>query len=99
MSSYYPIGTIVRLTIDDKRLFMIAGYFPKQGNEKTRDYFGVPFPFGLTKENQYILFDSKCITEVVHTGYCDEECQSVLDGFEEFVENINKLASEDFKTV
>lgn len=95
MSSYYPIGTIVRLTIDEQRLFMIAGYLPRQGDGETRDYFGVPFPLGLMKENQYILFDHKCITEVIHPGYCDDECRKLLDGFDQFVENINKAASEN----
>lgn len=95
MNAYHPIGTIVRLTIDKDMFFMIAGYLPRQGDGETRDYFGVPFPLGLMKENQYILFDHKCITEVIHPGYCDDECRTLLDGFDQFVENINKAASEN----
>lgn len=94
MSMYHPIGTIVRLSIDEDMLFMISGYLTKQGDGKTHDYFAVPFPFGLMKDNQYISFNRDCITEVVYNGYCDDECQNVLDGFDQFVENLKKAASE-----
>ena len=50
----------------------------------------MPFPLGLMKENQYISFNHNCITEVIHLGYCDDECQSVLDGFDQLVENLKK---------
>lgn len=91
MSTYYPIGTMVKLTVDEDMLFMIAGYLTRQGDGKVYDYFAVPFPFGLSKDNQYILFNHDRITEVVHTGYCDEECQDVLDGFEQLTENIKSI--------
>lgn len=94
MSMYYPIGTIVRLTIDKEMLFMISGYLTRQSGYPIYDYFAVPFPLGLVKENQYILFDQQNIIEVVHEGYCDEECQSVLDGFEELVTNLKNAMPE-----
>lgn len=94
MSLYYPIGTMVKLSIDKEMLFMISGYLPKQGDGKTGDYLAVPFPLGLIKENQYIIFDRHCITEVVHLGYCDDECQSILDGFDEFVDNMKRSYHE-----
>lgn len=93
MSSYHPIGTIVKLSIDEDMLFMISGYLVKQGDNKTHDYFAVPFPLGLIKENQYIIFNHECITDVVHVGYCDEECKNVLAGFDEFVSNLKNVAS------
>lgn len=88
MSTYYPVGTIVKLTISDDVLFMIAGYLTRQGDREIFDYFAVPFPMGLTKENQYISFNRSCITEVVHLGFCDEQCDDVLKGFDQMVENI-----------
>lgn len=94
MSTYYPVGTIVKLSIDKDCFFMISGYLPRQDNQKVRDYFGVPFPLGLTKANQYILFDKNCITDVIHTGYCDEECQIVMKGFEQLLDNINNFISD-----
>lgn len=94
MSMYHPIGTIVRLSIDEDMLFMISGYLTRQGDGKTHDYFAVPFPFGLMKDNQYISFNCDCITEVIYNGFCDDECQNVLNGFDQFVENLKKAASE-----
>lgn len=94
MNLYYPVGTIVRLSIDKDMLFMIAGYLTKQGEGTAHDYFAVPFPLGLMKENQYISFNRECVTEVVHVGFCDDECQRVLDGLDEFVANLKKAISE-----
>ena len=88
MSIYYPIGTVVKLSIDSDMLFMISGYLTRQGNGDIYDYFAVPFPLGLAKENQYISFYRGCITDFVHIGYCDEECSNVLNGFDELVDNI-----------
>ena len=98
MSTYHPIGTIVKLTIDKDMLFMIAGYLTRQGDGKTYDYFAVPFPFGLMKDNQYISFNRDRIIEVVHMGYCDEEGQEVLDGFDQFVENLKKAVADKENT-
>lgn len=94
MSIYYPIGTIVRLTINKDMLFMISGYLTRQNEYPIHDYFAVPFPFGLVKDNQYILFNQQCIVEVVHKGYCDEECQSVLEGFDVFANNLKNAISD-----
>ena len=97
MSMYYPIGTVVRLTIDKDMLFMISGYLTRQGEGNIYDYFAVPFPLGLVKDNQYISFNRHCITEVIHKGYCDEECQNVLDGFDQLVDNIKESISDKKK--
>ena len=95
MSMYYPIGTIVKLSIDEQMLFMIAGYLPRQGDGKIHDYFAVPFPLGLVKDNQYISFNRKCITQVVHVGYCDASCQDVLEGFDQMTRNMRALAQKN----
>ena len=97
MNTYYPVVTIVKLSLDKDRLFMIAGYFTKQGDGHYHDYFAVPFPLGLIKENQYLSFNANCITEVVQLGYCDDDCQKVLDGLDEFTQNIKKHISEQAK--
>lgn len=92
MSTYYPIGSIVRLYMDENKLFMITGYFPKhEDNEGVFDYFAVPFPYGMTDDSKYICFNREGITEVVHTGYCDEECKEVLEGFDQLVVNFKEF--------
>lgn len=91
MNMYYPIGTIVKLSIDESVLFMISGYMMQQGDSVPRDYLAVPYPFGLIKDDQYVIFNRQCIVEVVHTGYCDEECQQLLDGLDQFVGNLERI--------
>ena len=94
MSTYYPIGTIVKINIEKDMEFMIAGYLTQQPDGKVYDYFAVPFPFGLIKDNQFAFFNHSRITEVLHTGYCNEECSKILDGFDELTANIKKVVSE-----
>ena len=91
MSTYYPIGSVVRLYMDEKTLFMIAGYLPKHDDDGVFDYFAVPFPYGMTDANKYICFNRQAITELVHTGYCDAEGQEVLEGFDQIVTNFKDL--------
>ncbi len=88
MKRYYPVGTIVRLEDLDPKYFMIAGYLPKREDSKIYDYFGVIFPLGMKDASDYICFDHDSITEVIHTGYCNEACQNLLDGFCEYGENL-----------
>lgn len=94
MSIYHPIGTVVKLTLDKDMLFMIAGYLTRQGDGRVFDYFAVPFPLGLIKENQYVSFNRECITEVVHVGYRNEGCDKLLDGFDQIAANLKKAAAE-----
>lgn len=94
MSVYHPIGTIVKLTIDEDLLFMISGYLTRQGDGNTYDYIAVPFPLGLMKSDQYISFNHDRITKVVHTGYCDEECNKLLSSLDQVVEGFKKTAME-----
>lgn len=94
MSIYHPIGTVVKLTLDKDMLFMIAGYLTRQGDGRVFDYFAVPFPLGLIKENQYVSFNRDCITEVVHVGYRSEACDKLLDGFDQIAVNLKKAAAE-----
>lgn len=94
MSLYHPIGTIVKLDLDESLQFMIAGYLPKREDSSVFDYFAVPFPFGLVDETKYICFNRESITEVVHEGFCDEQCEEVLTGFDEFAANLKKVISD-----
>lgn len=91
MSTYYPIGSIVRLYMDEKKLFMIIGYFPQHEDSGMYDYIAVPFPYGMMTDRHYICFNREGITELVHTGYCDAEGQEVLEGFDQIVANFKDL--------
>lgn len=88
MNRYYPIGTIVKLKGSDVLHVMIAGYLPQREDAGVFDYFGVPFPYGLNDEKNYLCFNKNVITEVVFEGYCDDAGKEVLNGLEEFVNNV-----------
>ncbi len=90
MSKYYPVGTIVKLNLSEDNLFMISGYFPKREDSLVYDYFAVPYPLGLIDETSYICFNSSSITEVVYEGYCDEQREKTLNGFDEMLSNIKQ---------
>lgn len=94
MSVYHPVGTIVKLDIDESLQFMIAGYLPKREGSSVFDYFAVPFPFGLVDETKYICFNRDSITEVVFEGFRDEQCEEILAGFDELASNLRKSVSE-----
>ncbi len=86
MSDYLPIGSVVKIRHTDKAIFMIAGYFPKRESSKIFDYFSVPFPVGLINDQQYFCFNKGDVVEVLHTGYCNDVCDEILNGFDHLVE-------------
>lgn len=94
MNSYYPIGTVVTLKQNPKFQFMIAGYLPKKAGSKVFDYFAVPYPTGMINSKQYIGFNRESVAEVVFEGFVDAECQKVLQGFDEFANNLREKFNE-----
>lgn len=88
MSKYYPIGTIVKLNGNDILHVMVAGYLPQREDSGVFDYFGVPFPYGLTDESNYICFNKNMIAELVFEGYEDEEGKEILSALEDVVTNV-----------
>lgn len=88
MSEYYPIGTIVKLKGNEVLHVMVAGYLPQREDAGVFDYFGVPFPYGLTDETNYLCFNKNKIAEIVFEGYCDENCEEVLKGLGAFADNV-----------
>lgn len=81
---YYPVGTVVSVK-DSNAMLMIAGYLPNVKEGKVYDYFGVAYPFGMLKMDDYICFDHKIIDKVVHMGYSDSQAEEFLDRYEEML--------------
>lgn len=94
MSLYHAIGTIVRIDLDEELQFMIAGYLPKREDSGIFDYFAVPFPFGFVDERKYICFNRDAVTEVVFEGFCDEQCEEILNGFDELASDLKKAVTD-----
>ena len=69
----FPIGTVVLLKGAAKRV-MICGRFQKrQGDDTLYDYSGCPFPEGLNRPSQMILFQNEDIAQLYFIGCQDQE--------------------------
>ena len=93
MTSYLPIGSLVALK-QDLGCWIIAGYLPHTQEDSVYDYFAVPFPLGMLGAQDYLCFDRNAISHIIHTGFCDESCQNVLDGLAQFSGNLDTLAQK-----
>lgn len=72
--NYLPIGSVVGLKNDARRLLIISRQLYSKTNHVIRDYAALDYPNGFTtNEEMFILFDKKDITVVYHYGYVDEK--------------------------
>jgi hypothetical protein len=65
-----PIGSVVVL-LGSKEKYMICGRKQKDENGEVYDYYGCPFPHGMTIEEDGVLFDAGNIVMVLFLGYQD----------------------------
>lgn len=79
MEKYLPLGTVVLLKGATRKL-MIVGYCPKTlEDNKTYDYSGVLYPYGLIKSDEVGLFNHDSIDKVIHLGIDDEEGKKIRE--------------------
>ena len=88
MSDFLPIGSVVLLGDTDPEIVMIAGYLPREEGKGVSDYFGVPYPLGMLTPSAYVCFQKRKISEVLHRGFCDENGQKLLNGLDQFEQNL-----------
>lgn len=70
---YLPVGSVVGLKDDSRRLLIIGRQLYSKTNQVIRDFAAVEYPNGFVDaENQFILFDRDDINVVYHYGYVDE---------------------------
>lgn len=71
---YLPIGSVVGLKDDSRRLLIIGRQLFSETNQVVRDYAALQYPNGFTDaKEKFILFDEKDIDVVYHYGYVDEK--------------------------
>mgnify|MGYP004559404369 FL=1 len=72
-NKYLPIGSVVKLKGNDKKI-MIIGYYSLEYNNAVRiyDYVGCSYPEGLLIKNNSYSFNHSDISSVVFNGYIDE---------------------------
>jgi len=71
---YLPVGSVVGLKNDSRRLLVISRQLFSESNQVIRDYAAFEYPNGFTDaKEKLILFDNKDIDVVFHYGYVDEK--------------------------
>lgn len=77
---YLPVGSVVGLHEDSRRLLIIGRQLYSETNHVIRDYAAVNYPNGFTDSKEpFILFNKQDIHVVYHYGYVDEK-EMQLDG-------------------
>lgn len=70
---YLPIGSVVGVKNDSRRLLIIGRQVYADSNRVVRDYVALEYPNGfIDAEDKFILFDRPDIEVVYHYGYVDE---------------------------
>lgn len=72
-NKYLPIGSIVLLK-EGKKKIMITGYYVTNvSDNKIYDYSACIYPEGIVDNKTIILFNHEDISNIIFTGYSDEE--------------------------
>lgn len=70
---FLPIGSVVGVKDDSRRLLIISRQIYSETNHVVRDYAALEYPGGfINAEEMFVLFDRKDIENVYHYGYVDE---------------------------
>lgn len=83
MSKHLPLGSVVRLKDDPRKLVSIIG-FCSTVKDKKYDYCGVLLPFGYIKNGVLLTFNHTQIAEVEFDGYQDKKTEVFLELLECF---------------
>ncbi|MEI3604354.1 DUF4176 domain-containing protein [Pseudogracilibacillus sp. SE30717A] len=71
---YLPVGSVVGLKNDSRRLLIIGRQLYSETNHVIRDFAALEYPNGfVNSKEKFILFDRKDIEVVYHYGYVDEK--------------------------
>lgn len=71
IEKYMPVGSIISLN-DSKIKRMIIGFNYVDGN-KTFDYIGCTYPYGVDEEHKILFFNHEQIKSVYYIGYMNRE--------------------------
>lgn len=73
MKQLLPLGSVVRLN-DSENEIMIYGRIQKSKTTgKVYDYVGCIYPYGITGNDESLLFEHSDINEIYYVGYQDIE--------------------------
>ncbi len=84
-----PIGSVVKLKDAQKRI-MIVGLLLRNGDGKTYDYMGCPYPEGVLDLDSMMLFNHEDIEDISFFGLDDSERQIFIKNLEHGLEELGK---------
>lgn len=93
-----PIGSIVELEEGEDSRYMVAGYYPVNG-ERTGDYVAVPYPGGIRQTKELCMLDKESIEKVLWRGYLDEEGEVLIRQIPQFMQETSELMKEFSETL
>ncbi|MCY7837193.1 DUF4176 domain-containing protein [Bacillus haynesii] len=71
---YLPVGSVVGLTNDARRLLIVGRQVYSESNHVIRDYAAAEYPNGFVgAKERFVLFNKEDIEVVYHYGYVDEK--------------------------
>lgn len=72
-SEYLPIGTVVTVGNESKKLMIIGLLQTKAENNQVYDYSAVLYPEGYIGPSETYLFNKNQISRIYHLGYVSQE--------------------------
>lgn len=92
---YLPVGSVVGLHEDARRLLIIGRQLYSETNNVIRDYAAVDYPNGFTDaKEKFVLFNTQDIAVVYHYGYVDEKEIQLEELLVEAENNDNRSADD-----
>lgn len=84
-----PIGSVVGVKQGTKKLMIIGigqSLVLDDGNKVPYDYLGIPYPEGDMGPEYQFMFHHEDIDQIVWFGCMDEEHESFIDSYTEYIE-------------
>ena len=72
-AEYLPIGTVVTVGNESKKMMIIGLLQVKSENNEVYDYSGVLYPEGYLGPSETYLFNKEQISRIYHLGYTSKE--------------------------
>jgi len=94
--NYLPIGSVCTLRKNNKKV-MVVGYFPVECGENTKIfmYKGIPYPKGMSSDENKYSFNNEDIANIDFTGFMNEDYEKLNEKLLKIeINKIDSLLSE-----
>lgn len=95
---FLPIGTVVKLKDEEKRVMIIGFCSMSKKNKKIYHYVACLYPEGVIDTEKLIMFDNVEIEKIVYRGFNNKESNKFASGLIKFngiLKNIDEFAIKE----